>query len=108
MTVNAAHAKVADAFLRDLAAAVAAARRPSLRRTRVALTVGLARAAARVLPAPLMRLLTTRAGGPGARLPSRTAAMYGMMGFAAQPRRHPRGRARSGRVVHPPAGLAPT
>ncbi|MBK9713317.1 MAG: aspartate aminotransferase family protein [Kouleothrix sp.] len=80
MTVNAAHAKVADAFLRDLAAAVAAARRPSLRRTRVALTVGLARAAARVLPAPLMRLLTTRAGGPGARLPSRTAAMYGMMG----------------------------
>jgi glutamate/tyrosine decarboxylase-like PLP-dependent enzyme len=80
LTVTPAHAHAADEFLRDLAAAAMAARKPSLRRTGTALTIGLARMAARLLPAPLVSRLTARAGGTGGTLPKRTAAMYGMMG----------------------------
>lgn len=80
MTVNAAHVHAADRFLEDLAVAVAAARRPSLRRARNGLALRVAQVAARVLPARLMRRLTRRAGNTGPRLPARTAAMYGMMG----------------------------
>jgi glutamate/tyrosine decarboxylase-like PLP-dependent enzyme len=79
LTVNAVHAHSAGDFLRDLAVAVAAAQRPSLRRARTALTLRLAHAAERLLPAPLMSRLTARASR-GGRLPGRTAAMYGMIG----------------------------
>jgi hypothetical protein len=83
LTVNYAHARVADQFLDDLAEAVTAARRLSLGKLTNGLTVGLVRGAARVLPKDLMSKLTARSssvtGVRGADVPKRSAAMYGMM-----------------------------
>lgn len=83
LTVNAGHVAHVDAFLAALAAAVQVARRPSSRRLVDAATVAAARAAANLLPSPLVSRLMARvssqlAGGAG--LPGRSAAMYGMMG----------------------------
>ncbi len=83
LTVNYAHAGVAGQFLTDLEAAVAEAKKLSRARLQNRLTVGLARTAARLLPANLMSALTARSasatGLEGADLPQRSAAMYGLM-----------------------------
>ena len=84
LTLNYAHVHQTDAFLRDLAAATAQVRRPSLRKTLDRLLVALARGAAKWLPAGMVSKLTGRVsglvGGSGGGLPERSAAMYGMMG----------------------------
>ena len=83
LTVTHAHAQVADAFLEDLAEAVAAVRRFSLNRLSTTLQLGLVRGAARFLPPRLLSKLTAAAssmtGVKGSQLPKRSAAMYGMM-----------------------------
>jgi glutamate/tyrosine decarboxylase-like PLP-dependent enzyme len=83
LTVTHAHAQVADLFLQDLAEAVAQARRFSLAKMSNAAKVGLVRAAAKLLPAPWMSALASRSssvtGLEGADIPTRSAAMYGMM-----------------------------
>ena len=83
LTINYAHAQSADAFLRDLAEAVASVKKPSARRIANQAIVNVARFAARVLPEKIVSQLTARASslfGGGAGLPQRSAAMYGMMG----------------------------
>jgi glutamate/tyrosine decarboxylase-like PLP-dependent enzyme len=83
LTVNYAHAQSADAFLRDLAEAVAIVKKPSARKIANQAIVNVARFAARVLPEKIVSQLTARASalfGGGAGLPQRSAAMYGMMG----------------------------
>ena len=59
------------------------ARRPSFTKLSNSLKVGAVRAAGRLLPAPWMSTLATRAssvtGLKGADVPQRSAAMYGMM-----------------------------
>jgi sphinganine-1-phosphate aldolase len=83
LTVTHAHAQVADLFLRDLAEAVAQARRFSFAKMSNAAKVGLVRTAAKLLPAPWMSALASRSssvtGLEGADIPTRSAAMYGMM-----------------------------
>ncbi|NIV35324.1 MAG: aminotransferase class V-fold PLP-dependent enzyme [Anaerolineae bacterium] len=83
LTVTHAHAQVADQFLRDLARAVAQARRLSAAKLSNAAKVGLVRTAAKLLPAKWMSALTSRSssvtGLDGADIPTRSAAMYGMM-----------------------------
>jgi sphinganine-1-phosphate aldolase len=89
LTVTRAHAAVAGQFLADLEQAVAAARRFSWSKLSNSVQVGLVRAAIRLLPAGLVSALTARAsslaGIDGANLPTRSAAMYGMM--ASLPKR---------------------
>ena len=83
ITVNYAHAQSADALLRDLADAVRAAKKPSLRKSGNALALMMADAATRWLPERVVSRLTAQASslfGEGAGLPQRSAAMYGMMG----------------------------
>lgn len=85
MTVNHAHIAQVDRFLDDLAQSVLAARKLSLRRVGTRVTVGAARTAARVLPETVLSRLTGRAAGlvgagEGSGVPTRSAAMYGMMG----------------------------
>ncbi len=83
LTVTPAHAPVVDAFLSDLAQAVAAARRLTWHRVWNALQVGVARALVRALPEKMVRTLMARAsalaggavGGEG----GRSAAVYGML-----------------------------
>jgi glutamate/tyrosine decarboxylase-like PLP-dependent enzyme len=83
LTVTHAHAQVADQFLSDLEGAVATVRGFGLGRLSNSLKVGLVRAAIRILPAGLVSDLTARSssvtGLKGSQLPSRSAAMYGMM-----------------------------
>jgi glutamate/tyrosine decarboxylase-like PLP-dependent enzyme len=84
MTINFAHADRVDDFLAQLAAAVAAARRVSLRKLSNSLLLRIANLATRILPPRWMRWLTTRAtallGVRGSGLPARSAPMYGMLG----------------------------
>ncbi|MEZ4642124.1 MAG: aspartate aminotransferase family protein [Chloroflexota bacterium] len=84
LTVNYAHIHQKDAFLQDLAAAAAAARKPALRKLGNSLILGAARTATRILPAKWVSRLTGKASGlvgaSGDGLPQRSAAMYGMMG----------------------------
>lgn len=83
LTVNRLHVGQADAFLADLAAAVATVQRPGLRRWGNRVAVRAAETAVRILPQTLVSRLTGRAsalfGGDNG-LPQRSAAMYGMMG----------------------------
>ena len=83
LTVNYAHAGVADRFLSDLAQSVIVARKPSMRRTTNTLALKAAQSAAKALPGGLLSRLTASAsalfGGEDG-LPERSAAMYGMMG----------------------------
>ena len=83
LTVTHAHAQVVDQFLADLEQAVSRVRRPSFTKLSNSLKVGAVRAAGRLLPAPWMSTLATRAssvtGLKGADVPQRSAAMYGMM-----------------------------
>lgn len=84
LTINHAHTSVMDGFLNDLAQAVRSVRRPSLHRLRDRLTVRIANLAVRRLPEKFVSRLMERSSGlvgvKGSALPSRTAAMYGMMG----------------------------
>ena len=84
MTFHYGHAAVVDNFLSDLAASVAAVRKPSLQKIGNSLTVSLAQAAVRLLPEKWVSRLMGRAssllGGEDASLPGRTAAMYGLIG----------------------------
>lgn len=83
LTVTHAHAQVADQFLRDLERAVAQAKSFSFAKLSNTAKVGLVRAAAKALPAKWMSALASRSssvtGLKGADVPSRSAAMYGMM-----------------------------
>ena len=82
LTVNYAHAQVAEQFLQDLRQSVLAARRPSAHQVSNALTVRLAQSAVRALPDRLVSRLVGQSGRwlGGESLPQRSAAMYGMMG----------------------------
>lgn len=83
LTLNYAHASSADAFLHDLAQAVAIAKKPSARKIGHQVIVNAARLAARVLPENIVSKITARTSslfGGGDGLPQRSAAMYGMMG----------------------------
>lgn len=82
LTINHAHAQVADQFLADLERAVSKVKRFSLNKLANVLKVGLVRAAVRLLPARLVSNLSRSpsvTGLKGARIPKRSAAMYGMM-----------------------------
>lgn len=84
VTVTYAHAEIVDPFLADLAQAVAAVRRPSLRKWLNKLLVELANLMVRLLPerwvSALMKRLSSVVGGKGGGLPGRMAPMYGMIG----------------------------
>ena len=83
LTVTRAHAQVADQFLHDLEQAVARASRFSLSSLSTRAKVALVRAAAKALPSSWMSALASRSssmtGLSGADMPTRSAAMYGMM-----------------------------
>jgi hypothetical protein len=86
VTVNYAHVGRAEAFIRDLEAAVGQMRKPNLRRSGNRLLLGAARLATSALPPKLVSRLTARAAalvGPAegeGGLPARSAAMYGILG----------------------------
>jgi sphinganine-1-phosphate aldolase len=84
VTVSCAHAAVVDEFLADLGAAVAAVRKPSLRKAGNRMLIAGANAAVRLLPKRWASALMKRASGPlggsGGGLPGRMAPMYGMIG----------------------------
>jgi hypothetical protein len=80
LTVMPAHAATANAFLDDLAAAVATVRRPSLARWRKNLLIGLVRVFTRLLPPAMVSRLTGRFAPGGGAMPERTAAIYGLIG----------------------------
>jgi glutamate/tyrosine decarboxylase-like PLP-dependent enzyme len=83
LTVTHAHAQIADQFLHDLEQAVDIVKKPSRTRLTNSATVSLVRAAGKLLPARVMSALTARSssitGLKGADVPTRSAAMYGMM-----------------------------
>jgi sphinganine-1-phosphate aldolase len=82
LTINHAHAQVADQFLADLEQAVSKVKRFSLNKLANALKVGLVRVAVKLLPARLVSSLSRSpsvTGLKGAQIPKRSAAMYGMM-----------------------------
>jgi hypothetical protein len=82
LTVNHAHAQVADQFLADLEWAVSKVKRFSLGKLANALKVGLVQAMVKLLPARLVSNLSRSpsvTGLKGAQIPKRSAAMYGMM-----------------------------
>lgn len=90
LTVTPAHAAmrtggkgVADRFLTDLEESVARVKKPSWRKVANSLQMGLVRAAVTLLPRQVVSDLAGRAstltGVSGAGLPTRSAAMYGMM-----------------------------
>lgn len=83
LTVTHAHAQIVEQFLDDLRQSVKQAKRFGLEKLKNVLEVGLARAAAKILPPQWMSELTARvspaSGGKGAGLPTRAAAIYGMM-----------------------------
>jgi sphinganine-1-phosphate aldolase len=83
VTVNYVHAAIADTFLADLADAVAAVRRPGLRKSLDRALVKGANAAVRRLPeewtSRLMDRFSTVVGGSGG-IPERTAPIYGLIG----------------------------
>jgi glutamate/tyrosine decarboxylase-like PLP-dependent enzyme len=83
LTVTHAHAQVAEQFLHDLEEVVTQARRLSPAKLSNAAKVGLVRALAKALPARWMSALAARSssmtGLSGGDMPTRSAAMYGMM-----------------------------
>lgn len=81
LTVMPAHAATAQAFLDDLAAAVAVVRRPSLARWRKNLLLRVVRVVTRILPPAVVSRLTGRfAPAGGGAMPARSAAIYGLIG----------------------------
>jgi hypothetical protein len=83
LTVTHAHAQVAEQFLHDLEEVVTQARRLSPAKLSNAAKVGLVRALAKALPARWMSALaassSSMTGLSGGDMPTRSAAMYGMM-----------------------------
>ncbi len=83
LTVTYAHAPVVPHFLHDLNEAVDQAKKLSRNRLANSIQVGLVRTAVRLLPEKLVSDLAGRAsaltGTEGGQIPSRSAAMYGMM-----------------------------
>lgn len=83
LTVNYAHVHMADQFLRDLRQSVLTLRKPSLSKVSTSLQVGAVRLASKILPSSALSRLTSASskftGVKGASLPTRSAAMYGMM-----------------------------
>ncbi len=82
VTVNYAHVGSADRFLADLWEVTAQVQRFSLAKLSASAQVGLVKTASKLLSAGLMSRLTGAAGsmlGGGDGLPTRSAAMYGMM-----------------------------
>jgi len=83
LTVSRGHVAIADQFLADLREAVAASRKEPLHQLFDRSKVKLVGTMARVLPSGLVSTLTAKAGAilgvEGAKLPRRSAAMYGMM-----------------------------
>lgn len=83
VTVNYVHAAITDTFLADLADAVAAVRRPGLRKSLDRALVKGANAAVRRLPegwtSRLMDRISSLLGGSGG-IPQRTAPIYGLIG----------------------------
>lgn len=82
VTVNYAHVGSADRFLADLWAVTAHVQRFSMAKLSASTQVGLVKAASKLLPDALLSRLTGAAGsmlGGGDGLPTRSAAMYGMM-----------------------------
>ena len=84
MTVNHAHLGTVDIFLGDLARAVEKVRKPSIRKMRDRLLLGLVRGAVKILPSKLVNKMSSRLtswlGVSGEGIPQRSAPMYGMMG----------------------------
>ena len=84
LTVNYAHAAVADDFLSDLSDSISAVRKPSLQKFTNSTLVNLAQLAVKILPKKWVSQLTAQTtgwmGGSGSGLPERSAAMYGLMG----------------------------
>ena len=84
ITVNYAHANIADDFLSDLKDSMSSVKKPSLQKTGNAILVKLANAAAATFPKSWISRLTGRIsgliGGEDSGLPQRSAAMYGMIG----------------------------
>jgi sphinganine-1-phosphate aldolase len=83
MTVSLGQTGMVDAFLSDLSAAVAAARKRTARHLANDLALRAARTAARLLPPRVMTALTGRASaltGGEAAPDGRTAALYGLLG----------------------------
>jgi glutamate/tyrosine decarboxylase-like PLP-dependent enzyme len=83
LTVNYAHAAVADQFLQDLAQAARQACRPGLRKARDAALLHAANTVVKALPESVVSRLMERAGGmlggPNVGV-GRSAPMYGMIG----------------------------
>jgi len=83
MTLHYGHRDIADSFLADLQASVAAVRRPTPRRFMQSLLLAVIRILAVVLPASWLSWLTGQAShfmGGGGALSERSAPMYGIMG----------------------------
>lgn len=84
MTVNYVHEKVADEFLKDLAEAVEAVRKPGLRKGASKLAVNTANFLTRVLPEKWVSNMMSKASlslaGGDEGLPERMAPIYGLMG----------------------------
>jgi hypothetical protein len=83
MTVQFGHVGVVDEFLRDLADAANAVRRPSFEKTANAWLLAIANFLVRILPeawvTALMEKISRLVGGGGG-LPGKMAPMYGLMG----------------------------
>jgi sphinganine-1-phosphate aldolase len=84
LTVNYAHAAIADDFLSDLSASISAVRKPSLQKFTNSALVNLAQYAVKILPKKWVSRMTAQStswmGASGSGLPERSAAMYGLMG----------------------------
>jgi len=84
MTIVPAHALVADQFLTDLKEAIAAVKKPSMRKVTDKLMVSAANRLVKLLPAEWASKLTAKSssllGASGEGLPQRSAAMYGLIG----------------------------
>lgn len=84
MTMVPAHALVVDRFLIDLKEAIAAARKPSVRKATNRFMVSAANRLVKLLPEEWASKLTARSGSllgaSGDGLPQRSAAMYGLIG----------------------------
>ncbi|HTP11724.1 MAG TPA: aspartate aminotransferase family protein [Anaerolineae bacterium] len=84
MTIVPAHALVADQFLSDLKDAIAAVKKPSVRKVTNQVMVSAANGLVKVLPDKWASKLTAKSsaflGASGEGLPQRSAAMYGLIG----------------------------
>jgi sphinganine-1-phosphate aldolase len=84
MTIVPAHALVVDQFLIDLRSAIAAVKKPSVRKVTTRFMVSAANRLVKLLPEEWASKLTAKSGSflgaSGEGLPQRSAAMYGLIG----------------------------